>query len=315
MLNRRTALTSMALLPAAIAANALSSSAQTGPGSSTLRVGVVGTDSFAEGYYAQDMGFFKSGGLSVELVPITTGAQVAAAVAGGAIDIGVSNTLELANAIAHAVPFVIIAGGGLSDAAPALVVAKSSLLKSAKDLEGKTVAVQALKDLTQIAPSAWMEQNGADFRKIRFIEIHFPEMSAALERGTVDAAVLAEPYLSAANGTTVRVLAKVFNSIAPLFLMSAWFSSRDYFAKNTDVVKRFVAVMSDTARWANEHHDLSADILAKYTKIDLATIKTMPRTSYALSPEPRFIQPLLTQLYKFHAIAKPLTVADVVATQ
>lgn len=312
MPNRRTLLASMALLPAAWAAIARPGGAQTVPGAS-LRIGVAGTDSFAEGYYAQDMGFFKTAGLNVEIVPITSGAQIAAAVAGGALDIGISNTVQLANAIAHGAPFVIIVGGGLSDAAPALVVAKNSPLKSAKDLEGKTVGVEALKDLTQIAPSAWMEQNGADLRKVRFIEIHFPEVSAALDRGTIDAGMLAEPFLSAANGTTVRILANVCSSIAPAFFISAWFSTRDYFAKNAELVKRFVATINDTARWSNAHRDQTAEILAKHSKINLATIKAMPRCSFAGSLEPRYLQPLLTQLYKYHAIDKPLDMADVVA--
>lgn len=314
MPNRTAFLASLALLPVATVAGTSPLSAQTSAGSLSIRLGDVPVDQFAEGYYAQDMGFFKNAGLNVELMPITTGAQISAAIAGGAMDIGISNTAGLANAISHGAPFVIVAGGGLSDASAVLVVAKNSPLAAAKDLEGKTVGVETLGDLTQIAPSAWMEQNGADYRKVRFIEIHFPEVSAAIERGAVDAAMLTEPFLSAANGKTVRILAKPYTSIAPAFMVSAWFSTRDYVAKNPEVVKRFVAAMSDTARWANEHHDLSADILAKYTKIDLATIKTMARTSYAPAAEPRFIQPLLTQLYKFHAIAKPLTVADVLAT-
>jgi NitT/TauT family transport system substrate-binding protein len=83
---------------------------------------------------------------------------------------------------------------------------------------GVSCSVTALKDITQIAPTAWMRRNGADPSKTRFVEIPFAELPAALDRGTIDAGMLAEPWLSTANGTTVRVLAPVYSEIAPTFM-------------------------------------------------------------------------------------------------
>jgi NitT/TauT family transport system substrate-binding protein len=178
---------------------------------------------------------------------------------------------------------------------------------------GKTIAVEALGDLTQIAPSVWLEQNGVDYHKVHFTEIHFPEMGAALNRGIADAAMLGEPYLSAIVPETARVMAMPMTAIAPDFLVSAWFTTRDFLAKNRDMVKRFASVITDTARWANANHDQSGEILAKYTHMDPMVISKMIRSTYATSLAPQYILPLLTQLYNFHVIDKPLTVADVVA--
>lgn len=278
-----------------------------------MRLGVTPADGFSQAYYAQEMGFFKAAGFDVTLIGLPNGAAISAAVAGGAVDIGISNVAQIASAIARNVPFVVIGSGALSNAGAELVVPKESPLKAPQDLVGKTVAVEALGDLTQIAPSVWLEQSGVDYRKVHFIEIHFPEMSAALGRGIVDAAMMGEPFLSAIVGKTARVMAKPYAAIAPQFMISAWFTTRDFVAKNRDTVKRYASVMSDTARWANANHDQSGAILAKYTHIDPAVISRMIRCSYATTLAPQYILPLLTQLYKFHAIDKPLTVADVVA--
>jgi len=289
--------------------------AQTGP-LPHIRIAITSADNFAEGYFAQDAGFFAKAGLDVEIVGMTTGAQISAAVAGGAIDIGMSNTVQLVNAMTHGAPFVIVGSGGLySNAAPnsALVVAKDSLLRTARDLEGKTVAVTALKDLTQIGPAAWMLHNGADPTKTRFVEIPFVEVPAALERGTVDAGMLAEPWLTAANGTAVRVFAHVFSDIAPYFVLSPWFSTTDYYRANTDLVRRFTRVMYDTARWANAHHTETAAILAKYAKIDISVIGRMQRSAFATSFDPSQFQPVLTAMYKFGAIDKPLQADAILA--
>jgi NitT/TauT family transport system substrate-binding protein len=309
-MDRRSLVASLASLPAALGLGVSAASAQVTP----LRIGVALADGFSQSDYALDKGFFKAAGFDVTLMTLPTGAAIASAVAGGAIDIGISNVAQLASAIARNIPFVLIAGGGLSNASAKLVVLNDSPFKTPKDLIGKTVAVEALGDLTQIAPSAWLEQNGVDFHKVHFIEIHFPEMSAALSRGTVDSAMIGEPFLSAIVGTTARILANPYAAIAPAFMVSAWFATRDFVAKNRDTVKRFASVMSDTARWANANHDQSAEILAKYTHIDPTVISRMTRALYATSLDPQQILPLLTQLYKFRATDKPLTVADVVAT-
>src|SRR5665213_2244088 len=44
-----------------------------------LRVGSVPADTYAEGYYALDLGLFDKAGLSVEIIPFTNGAAMAAA--------------------------------------------------------------------------------------------------------------------------------------------------------------------------------------------------------------------------------------------
>ena len=59
-----------------------------------------------------------------------------------------------------------------------------------------------------------MEKNGGDPASTKFVEMPFPE-TGALNAGRIDAAVLAEPELSAslANGS-VRVLGNCYDGIA-----------------------------------------------------------------------------------------------------
>src|SRR5258708_36974156 len=104
--------TFLAMLPM-LALCARSASAQTPAAAQlqALRVGATANDTYAEAYYAADMGFFTKAGLAVELTTFPNGAAISAGIAAGALDIGVSNPVQLANAIVHGVPFVFIAGG------------------------------------------------------------------------------------------------------------------------------------------------------------------------------------------------------------
>ena len=296
---------------AALPARALAQSAPV-----KVRIGSVAADTYAEGFYALDLGLFDKAGLSVEIVPFNNGAAMAAAAAGGSIDVGVGDVIELANGLNRGLPFTLIAGGGMySTSAPTttLCVAKSSPIAKASDLEGQNVAVISLVSLQSSGVKSWLAQNGADISKIHFIELPFPQMAPAISRGTVAAAALSEPIMSDATNNDARIFAKVYDAVAKQFLISDWFTTRDWLTKNPDVAKRFVGVIYDTARWANARHDDSAAILAKYTKLDVERVKRMNRCAYATDLRPGMVQPVLDTAFKYKALEKETNAAIMIA--
>lgn len=276
---------------------------------------MLASDTFCMGYYALDQGFFARAGLNAEITPFNNGAATAAACAGGSIDVGAGESTELANGVIRGLPFAVIAGGSLYNTnAPTtlLVVAKNSTIKTAKELEGGTIAVPALISLSATAVKAWLTQNGADLAKVRFIELPLPQMAEAVNRGTITAAHLGEPQLTAGSDLLTPI-AKPYDSIAKQFLISNWFTTKEWIARNPETAKRVVATAYETARWANAHHDESMLILAKYAKYDLARVRTMRRSSYATSADPRLIQPVLNAGYKFGAIPREFNASDLIA--
>lgn len=68
-----------------------------------------------------------------------------------------------------------------------LLVPTSSTLRGAKDFSGKTVAVNGLKNITQLSVQLWVDRNGGDSAAVKFLELPFAEMGAALEAGQADA--------------------------------------------------------------------------------------------------------------------------------
>ena len=288
--------------------------AQSGP--VKLRIGSVPADTYAGGFYALDLGLFDKAGLSVEITPFTNGAAMAAAAAGGSIDIGVGDATELANGIARGLPFVLIAGGGVySSAAPTttLCVSKTATITKAADLEGQTVSVVSLVSLMSSGVKSWLTQNGADVGKIHFVEMPFPQMPGALSRGVLTAATLSEPIMSDATSTDAKFFAKPYDAIAKQFNISDWFTTRDWLAKNGDVAKKFVGAIYDAAKWANTHHDESAAILAKYTKIDVDRIKRMNRSTYATDLRTSMVQPVLDTAFKYKALGTATTAESMIA--
>jgi ABC-type nitrate/sulfonate/bicarbonate transport system substrate-binding protein len=301
-------------LAAAGAAGALTSTparAQT----ATIRLGQNAADTFGEGYYAADRGMFAAAGLDVQVLSFTNGAAQAEACAGGAIDVGLGEATELANGISRGLPFAVFASGSLYDtAAPTtqFCVAANSSFHGPKDFEGQTIAVPALTSLSSMAVRAWLVKGGADLSKTHFIEIPLNAIIAAVQRGTVAGGHVGEPFLSAA-GTTVRRLGSPYDSVAKKFVISDWFATRAWLASNPAIVKRLSDVIYDTARWANAHHDDSAPILAKYTKIDVDVVRKMVRVGYATSFQPQLMQPVLNTAFAYGGLSRHMDAAELLA--
>lgn len=269
-----------------------------------MRIATIANDSLIEPFYARDSGRFTKAGLDVTVETMNNGAAVTAAVVSGAIDIGGSNVTSLIAAYSRGLPITIVAPASVYSADQyilAVLVSKTSSIKSAHDLEGKVVATSPLGGIGQFATDLWMEQNGADSSKLNWIEIPFDSMQSSLEQGRVAAVVSAEPFISKARGTC-RILTKPYGAISSSFVTSAYFSSTAYVTANPELVKRFASTIKETAQWANKNPKKSGELLAKYTGLDQATIDTMGRVKYGDELRPAQIQPLIDLSLKFKQI-------------
>jgi NitT/TauT family transport system substrate-binding protein len=281
-----------------------------------LRIGATANDAFAEAYYAQDLGYFARAGIDAEVQTFANGAQVSTGVASGALDIGISSVITLANATIRGLPFVYVAGGGMYIAtAPTIVlcVARDSPLTGPRELEGKTVSVSGIKDITHLAVVTYLTANGVDPAKVNIIEMPFSQVSAALNRGTIGAGIISEPSL-AASINDVRVLAKPFDLIGNRLMIGGWFATADWYKKNPAAARAFASVIYQTARWANANHDKSALILQKYAKIDDATLNRMVRVYYAESLDPGMVDPTLDLAAKAKFTERRVRAAEMIAT-
>lgn len=290
----------------------LGAAAQSAP----VRMGVVPTDSYAEPYYAQESGAFARAGLAVELSVFTNGSAMAQAVAGGALDLALADPIQVANALRHNLNFAILAPSYTYDTESSttdLCVQKNSPVRGPKDLEGKTVGVNALKSVTELATREWIRQGGADPNKVQFVELGISAVVPGILRGTVTAAVVSEPNLSSALGD-VAVLAKTFDGVAngKPFYLNTFFGRREWLAADRDRSKKLAAAIYEAARWANTHRAETAPILAKYAKIDLERLHAMARATYATSLDPKLLQPVLDLGLRYGALDVAANAQDLI---
>ena len=115
------------------------------------------------------------------------------------------------------------------------------------------------------------------------LEVPFPGVAAALAQGRIDAALLVEPFTSAAGGQ-VKILGDAQAAIGRGYMVTGWYAKTDWLNANRDTARKFVDVMIQTAKWGNKNHDQSAAILAKYIGMTPEVIRATPRAYYGETP-------------------------------
>jgi NitT/TauT family transport system substrate-binding protein len=266
-----------------------------------LRMATINIDSTAQPYYAQDGGFFKAAGLAVDFQQFNNGQAIAAAVAGGALDIAVSNIVALTQAHAKNIPFVILAPGAVylaKEPTTLMMVPKNSPIAAARDLIGKTVACNGINGIPQYCTRAWVDKTGADSSTMKFVEMNFAQMMDALGAARVDAACVTEPFITEAK-TTGRSIGQPFDACAPRFMLDVFISTREWAAANQATVKRFQTANLQAAVWSNKNRDKTADILIKYSKLPEATVRTMRRAVFAEKWDSSDSQPVVDMTAKY----------------
>ena len=274
-----------------------------------IRVGNVASDTYAQPFYFDAAGMANTYGITLNVTTFTSNAAIGSAVAAGALDVGVADMLMIANGFNRGIPFAVLAAAGqYSPEKPNLFIctAKSSPNKTAKDFEGQSIGVPTLvSSIAFTATKAWFIKNGAGGDKLHFVEMPFATMGAALSRGQVAAAVITEPFLSQIPDD-VKTFADPYEAIGKHFLISEWFTMRDWTTRYPDVAKRLVRAIYDTARWANANQAASGALLAKASKLDPERVKSMRRTEYATALDPKMLEPVLTSALQYKTIEREI---------
>ena len=246
----------------------------------TLKVGVIPIADVAPLYLGMDKGFFEEEGLKISPQLAEGGAAIVPSVVSGDYQIGFSNTTSLIIAGSKKLPIQIISQGvlggtGPDDAWDGVMVPKGSDVKDIKDLEGKTVAVNTLNNVSQVVVNTALEKAGGDPKKVKYVEVPFPDMNAALESGRVDAAFEVEPGYSGGLAAGSKSVSNAYEEMAPNYTVATYFATKQYIGESRDVVDRFVRAMQKSLDYASSHDDEARAIVGTYTEIPQEVIDKM----------------------------------------
>ena len=283
----------------------------------TVRVSSVPNDELSPLLYALHVGLFRKAGLDVQLQAATSGAAIAAAIIGGAFDIGSVSMMAQITGHVRGLPFVMIAPSLLyvsEQPSTLMLVRNDSSITSVHDLGGKVIASGAIRDVGWLAAHAWADANGVDSSTLKFIELPMASSAAALEAKRIDAVGLINPSLEEALATNqFRSIGKPFDGIAKRWLIASYCCTSDYAAKNPTVVARFTAVLAAATKYAAAHPAETAPLIASFAGFDLAHALTMKRAicgDYLYASD---IQPAIDAAAKYGVIDKRFEAREIIS--
>ena len=295
---RRAAVAAVAALP--LLAVGCGSESESGGGSggsgaaetATVTLGLIPIIDVAPVHLGIQQGFFEDEGIELELSAGQGGAAIIPGIVGGSLDVGFTNNLSLVIASAQGLPLQVVTSGVDSTGDPALdpftISTADPAITRPADLAGKRVAVNAVNSIGDSVVKASVEADGGDPDSIQFVELAFPNMTAAMTAGDVDAAWLVEPFVTIGAPQGVRVLTTPLNDFTDVTMeVSSYATSAQCATKNEDVLARFRTAMDKSLEYAQQNPDAVRAILPTYLDMpaELAAKLRLPEWNTEVSRE------------------------------
>jgi NitT/TauT family transport system substrate-binding protein len=249
-----------------------------------VRVSTIPILDMATFFAALEQGYFKAEGLDVTTQTTQQGGSVGIpALVSGAYDIAYSNTTTIIQALQQGIDLKIIAGSSFNAKQPpeqvALMSRKADGLKTGKDMEGKSIAVNARNGVQWLFSRAWVKATGGDPDKVNYREVAFPAMIDALKNKQVDAALTIEPFLTfGQRDPDLEVMAWPFNVVAPGMQAAGYVVTAETAAKRADLVNKFLSGLNKGADWVNANlgQEPYLKVVNGYTRLDPRLISALP---------------------------------------
>ena len=284
-----------------------------------IQIGTIKIGDLSPFFIAQERGFFKEAGLDVNAIPMVGGAAIQPALASGALNIGWSNVISVYQGHLEGFDYRFIANGAINKRGTNDVfgfqVAVDSPIKSAKDLTGKTIAANTLSNIIQGSGMHWIDSNGGDSSKVKWVEVPFPQMEPALVQKNIDAFVAVEPFVtvpSKVNNKT-RVLGYPLGGIAPRLLIASYFCSDAWTQKNGDAVKAFITALGRGIDAHNANLEEAKATIAKNTGLKPEFLQLMALPAFEKRIQESDLQPLMDVAFQYKLINKKFPPREVIS--
>ncbi|MBR6459691.1 MAG: NrtA/SsuA/CpmA family ABC transporter substrate-binding protein [Actinomycetaceae bacterium] len=214
---------------------------------------------------------YKEKGLDVAYANLDSGADQTAALASG--DVQILNAVGGSSVIlsaANGADIKIIGMYSTSPKAFRLFSADESI-NSPEDLRGKTVAGPKGTNLHELIV-AYLATANMTVDDVNFVDMAIPDALAALEGGSIDAALLAGPVAHNAEKAGKHMVADGEGLISGSILTA---TTQKFYDDNKDLVETFLAVQNETLDFIENNHDEAISIYAEATGLEAEDVEKM----------------------------------------
>jgi len=220
-------------------------------------------------------------GARLEWVEFQTGPALLEAMRAGAVDIGYVGETPPVFAQSGGVPFVYIATDPPSPRSEAIIVPKDSPIRELRQLRGKKIALNRGSNVHYLVLRA-LEHAGLALSDVQLTFLAPADARTAFDSGRVDAWVIWDPFLAAAEIAGARILKDGEGLVDN---HQFYVARKDFAAQHAALVRVVLAAFADSSDWAVHNPEEAARLTAASSGIEYdALLATEKRHAYGLRP-------------------------------
>jgi len=169
----------------------------------------------------------------------------------------------------------------------AVIVPKGSAIRSVADLKGKRVALNKGSNVHYFLVKL-LEKQGLAYGDVQTVFLAPADARAAFEKGAIDAWVIWDPFLAAAQKTLdARLLADASGIVQN---RAYYFTSREFATRNADVLKIAIDEVNAVDTWAAKNQSAAAAELSAVLGLDKRITELyLSRAAFGTAPITREI--------------------------
>ena len=257
---------------------------------------------------------FEPQGVRVRWIEFAFGPPLLEALGAGAIDYGYTGDAPPIFAQAAREDLLYAAAIPARGYGQAIVVPAASSIQGVAGLEGKKVAVAKASSAHNLLVAA-LESVKLPWTAITPIYLAPPDAAAAFVRGAVDAWSIWDPFFAIAE---LKQEARALPLDRKVTTQNSFFLVNGGFAgKHPEGVATINGAVATTTRWADQHRDQVAAILAEASGVDLAAEqRSIDRAEFTFGPLNNDVlaeqQAVADRFQKLGLIPAPIRIQDIV---
>ena len=250
--------------------------------------------------------------VSLKWTEFTAGPVQLEALNVGSIDFGDVGEAPPIFAQAAGAPLAYVAATVPRPQSEAVLVPKGSAIRSVAELKGRKVALNKGSNVHYFLVKL-LERHGLGYGDVNVVFLPPADARAAFEKGSVDAWVIWDPFLAAAEKQLgARVLADGKGLVAN---HQFYLAARPYATANPDIVRIVIEELAKVDEWGSKNLKEVSAILAQQTGLDTSVVElAAQRYAYGVKPVTPAVlaeqQKIADVFSTLKLIPKPIVIKD-----
>jgi ABC-type nitrate/sulfonate/bicarbonate transport system substrate-binding protein len=285
------------------------------PEKTQITLGLLPLIDVAPVYIGIEEGLFEREGLTIDIQPVQGGAAAIPAMVAGELDLTMGAYPSTMSGVANGLDLRIIAEANRASEGFSNLVAlpDSGLEGNVAGLEGRRVGLNTFANIAELTTRSVIEGAGADYSKVEAVEIPFPEMVPAMQRGELDAIFAVEPFDTIAQSSLgAVVVTDPYIDETEALPVAGYYATGNFAANFPNTTAAFQRALIAATDIAVNDPDRVVEVLPTYSSLDAEAAANVTQPEFTARIDQGEIQRIVDLMVDYGFLEEPIDLDDIV---